>query len=57
MKVSIIIPVYNRVKELDRSLCSLDEQTFKDFEVVIVDDGSAQMTIMQVYLSNIKKLI
>ena len=40
MKVSIIIPVYNRVKELDRSLCSLDEQTFKDFEVLIVDDGS-----------------
>ena len=40
MKISVIIPVYNRVKKLDYALRSLDEQIFKDFEVVIVDDGS-----------------
>lgn len=42
MKISVIIPVYNRVKELERVLDSLDKQTYKDFEVVIVDDGSDQ---------------
>ena len=42
MKVSVIIPVYNRKKELDRALKSLDVQEYKDFEVVVVDDGSCE---------------
>lgn len=37
---SIIIPVYNRPKEVDELLSSLLTQTYKDFEVIIVDDGS-----------------
>ena len=37
---SIIIPVYNRPDEVDELLQSLTTQTFKDFEVVIVEDGS-----------------
>jgi len=40
MKYSIIIPVYNRPDEVDELLQSLTAQTFKDFEVVIVEDGS-----------------
>jgi len=40
MKVSVIIPVYNREKELKRALNSLCDQTFTDFEVIICDDGS-----------------
>lgn len=39
-KYSIIVPVYNRpdeVKELLESLCT---QTFRDFEVILVEDGS-----------------
>ena len=40
MKYSIIIPVYNRPDEVDELLQSLTTQTFKDFEVVIVEDGS-----------------
>ncbi len=40
MKYSIIVPVYNRPDEVDELLESLCSQTLKDFEVVIVEDGS-----------------
>ncbi|MDO4780287.1 MAG: glycosyltransferase [Bacteroides sp.] len=40
MYYSIIIPVYNRPFEVDELLESLTKQTYKDFEVVIVEDGS-----------------
>ena len=40
MKYSIIVPVYNRPDEVDELLQSLTEQELKDFEVVIVEDGS-----------------
>lgn len=37
---SILIPVYNTEKTLRRTLASVLNQTFKDIEVIIVDDGS-----------------
>ena len=40
MKYSIIVPVYNRPDEVDELLQSLCEQEVKDFEVIIVEDGS-----------------
>lgn len=40
MKFSILVPVYNRPNEVDELLDSLTKQTFNDFEVIIVDDGS-----------------
>lgn len=42
MRFSIIIPVYNRPQEVDELLESLTHQTFKDFEVVVVEDGSLE---------------
>lgn len=39
-KFSIIIPVYNRIEEVDDLLKSLAAQKCKDFEVIIVEDGS-----------------
>ena len=39
-KVTIIIPHYNQKKCLQRLLPSVDDQTLKDFEVIIVDDRS-----------------
>ena len=41
-KYSVIIPVYNRIDEVDDLLRSLCEQTMKDFEVIIVEDGSSE---------------
>lgn len=40
MKYSIIVPVFNRPDEVDELLASLVGQTLKDFEVIIVEDGS-----------------
>lgn len=40
MKVSVVIPVYNRPEELRRALNSVIAQTIQDFEVFIVDDRS-----------------
>ena len=42
MKYSIVIPVYNRPDEADELLESLTRQQVKDFEVVIVEDGSVK---------------
>lgn len=41
VRYSFIVPVYNRPQEVDELLQSLCGQTFKDFEVVIVEDGSS----------------
>lgn len=42
MKYSVIIPVYNRIAEVEDLLRSLAQQTCKDFEVIIVEDGSSE---------------
>ena len=42
MKYSIIVPVFNRPNEVDELLESLSIQTCKDFEVIIVEDGSVK---------------
>ena len=41
MKYSFIIPVYNRPDEVDELLDSLTRQTLRDFEVIVVEDGSS----------------
>ena len=41
MFYSVIIPVYNRPDEVDELLQSLTSQSFKNFEVIIVEDGSS----------------
>lgn len=38
---SVIIPVYNRPQEVREILSSLTTQSFKDFEVIVVEDGSS----------------
>lgn len=39
-KVSVIVPVYNVEKYIEQMLLSVQKQTFKDFEVILVNDGS-----------------
>lgn len=41
MKVSLIIPVYQAQLYLSKCLNSILNQTFTDFEVLLVDDGSS----------------
>lgn len=40
IKFSVIIPVYNRPDELKELLESLNKQTYKEFEILVVEDGS-----------------
>ena len=40
-KVSIVIPVYNMQKYLDKCMQGIFSQTLEDIEIVLVDDGSS----------------
>lgn len=42
--VSIIIPTYNRAEVIGRAVASILRQTYDDFEIIIVDDGSVDNT-------------
>ncbi|CAN5416802.1 glycosyltransferase [soil metagenome] len=44
MKTSVIIPTFNGAQKIVAALTSLEKQTFRDFEVVIVIDGSTDNT-------------
>ena len=41
LKVSVIVPVYNVEKYLEKCLTSLVNQTLKDIEIIVVNDGSS----------------
>jgi glycosyltransferase involved in cell wall biosynthesis len=43
-EVSVIIPTYNRSDKLDRAIQSVRNQTFEDWELIVVDDGSTDNT-------------
>ena len=42
--ISVIIPTYNRENSILRSVQSVLNQTYKDLEVIVVDDGSTDNT-------------
>ncbi|MFC1625524.1 glycosyltransferase family 2 protein [Patescibacteria group bacterium] len=55
MQVSIIIPTYNEGRNLVDCVESLGNQTYSDFEIIVVDDGSTDETLK--VLENLKKTI
>lgn len=55
-RVSVIIPTYNRRNLLGRAINSVLNQTYQDFELIIVDDGSTDNTVKLVKSLNSKKI-
>lgn len=64
--VSVIVPVYNVNRYLDECITSIVEQTYKNIEIIVIDDGSTdesgatcdkwkkRMTELQSYIRPIK---
>jgi glycosyltransferase involved in cell wall biosynthesis len=52
IKFSVIIPTYNRLDNLKIALNSVLKQTYQEFEIIIVDDGSKDKT--QEYIESLK---
>lgn len=46
--ISVVIPLYNKEKQIAHTLQSVFKQTFQDFEVVVVDDGSTDSSVAEV---------
>lgn len=42
--ISVIIPTFNAQQYIERCLCSIKEQTFRDFEIIVIDDCSCDQT-------------
>lgn len=52
--INVIIPMYNSLKYIDRCIESVKNQTFHDWNMIIVDDGSkdGSLKIAQLYSKN-----
>lgn len=57
-KVSIIVPVYNNELHIDKALESLLAQTMREIQIILVDDGSSDLSgkILDTYASNYKNI-
>lgn len=58
-KISVIVPVYNVEKYLDKCLSSLINQTYKDVEIILINDGSqdSSLEICQAYREKDSRIV
>ena len=53
-KISVIIPVYNSEKTICYSICSIQNQNYTDFEIILIDDFSRDVSLK--IIENLQKL-
>jgi glycosyltransferase involved in cell wall biosynthesis len=56
MKFSIIIPTYNRIDLLERALESVNQQTYQNFEIIVVNDNPADRSSIDILAKKFDKL-
>lgn len=58
-KISVIVPIYNAEKDIDRCMMSIYAQTFTDYEIILVNDGSCDRSasICQQYKEKDNRII
>ena len=54
--ISVIVPVYNVERSLDRCVRSITEQTYRHLEIILVDDGS-QMSARECAMNGLDRMI
>src|SRR4051794_29018143 len=56
--ISIIVPVYNTQRYLSRCIDSILKQSYKDLEIILIDDGSTDnsLSVCQEYASRDKRI-
>ena len=54
IKISVVVPCFNAEKYIDECLKSLLNQTFKDFEIICVNDGSNDSTLEKLKKYNVE---
>lgn len=59
MKISVVMPVYNAEKYLDEAIESILNQTYKDFEFIIINDGSTDksLAIIEKYKNQDERIV
>lgn len=59
VKISVIVPVYNTSKYLDKCLSSLVNQTIKDIEIIVINDGSTDdsLDIIKIFKKKYNNII
>ena len=45
MRFSVVVPLYNKEQFIQRTLQSIFDQTFADYELIVVDDGSTDQSV------------
>src|SRR5689334_20578062 len=58
-RVSVVMPVYNAERYLSEALDSILRQTFPDFELIVIDDGSTDQSraIIESFVKNDRRVI
>ena len=56
-KFSIIVPVYNVEKYIKKCLDSIESQTFKDYEIIVVNDGTKDNSMDIVNKYNVESIL